>query len=109
MFPALASCAMASRSGGGDPTSDSRCGAPPTPAAPSPPTTVGEQLEWATQVLEAIGAPDPPQEAAALLASVMGSPRRALECEPGTSVAASQVDRFLAAIARRTRDEPPRS
>jgi methylase of polypeptide subunit release factors len=100
---------MASRSRGGNPTKDSGRGAPLTPAAPSPPTTLGEQLEWATQVLEAIGAPDPAKEAAALLASVMGSPSRLVKSEGRTSIAASQVDRFLAAIARRTREEPPRS
>jgi hypothetical protein len=98
---------MASRPGGGDP-SDSGHDAPNTPGAPSPPTSVGELLGWATRVLETIGAPDPAREAATLLTSVMGSSSRLVESDGGTSVAASQVDGFLAAIARRTRDVPPR-
>jgi hypothetical protein len=77
--------------------------------APSTPTTVGEQLEWATRVLGAIGAPEPAREAAALLASVMGLPSVPLEPDPAAPLAASEVDRFLAAVARRTRDAPPRS
>ena len=84
---------MASRPPGGD-------------QAPSAPTTVGEQLEWATRVLESVAAREPAREAAALLASVMGSPSGPLEPDSATSLTASQVDRFLAAIVRRTRDEP---
>jgi hypothetical protein len=98
---------MASRPGGGDP-SDSGNDAPNTPGAPSPPTSVGELLGWATLVLETIGAPDPAREAATLLTSLMGLPNRLPESAPGTSVTATQADRFLVAIARRTRDVPPR-
>ena len=76
---------------------------------PSPPTTVGEQLEWATHILAAVGAPEPGREAAALLASVMGLPSLPQEPDPAAPLAASEVDRFLAVIARRTRREPSRS
>jgi hypothetical protein len=77
--------------------------------APSTPTTVGEQLAWATHVLGTVGAPNPGREAAALLALAMGLPSLPLEPDLTAPLAASHVDRFLAAIARRTRDEPPRS
>ena len=70
---------------------------------PSPPTSVGEQLAWATHVLEAAGAREPAREAAALLAAVMDLPGVPAGPDPGTPLAASQVDRLLAAIARRLR------
>ena len=73
--------------------------------APSPPTTVGEQLEWATHVLEIAGAPEPAREAAALLASAMGLPSSSPAPDPVAPLEASQVDWFLAAIARRTRGD----
>ncbi len=84
---------MASRSGPADP--------------PSPPSTVGEQLAWATHVFETVGAAEPAREAATLLASAMDLPCVPLDPDPAASLAASQVDRFLAAIARRLRDEHP--
>jgi hypothetical protein len=100
---------MASRSGDGDPTSESALNAAKVPVPPSAPTTVGEELEWATRVLETVGVPEPAREAAALLASVLGLPSVALEPDSPASLAAIHVDRFLAAIVRRTRDESPRS
>jgi hypothetical protein len=75
--------------------------------APSTPTTVGEQLRWATHVLGTVGTAEPAREAATLLASAMGLPSVPLEPDPAAPLAASQVDRFLAAIARRLRDEQP--
>jgi hypothetical protein len=66
-------------------------------------------MEWATQVLGTVGATEPAREAAALLASAMGLLGVALDLDPAAPLAASHVDRFLAAIARRTRDEHPRS
>ena len=77
--------------------------------APSPPTTVGEQLEWSTHVLRAVGVPEPAREASAMLASVMGLPSIPLELDPAAPLAARHVDRFLAAIARRIRRGPSRS
>jgi hypothetical protein len=71
---------------------------------PSPPTTVGEQLAWATHVLEAVGVREPAVEAATLLAAAMDMPRAAPAPDPAAPLAASQVDRLLAAIARRLRD-----
>jgi hypothetical protein len=100
---------MACRPRDGDPTTDATRRRSNAPNAPSTPTTVGEQLEWAANVLGSIGAPDPAGEAAAILASVMGLPGVPLEPDLAAPLAASDVDRFLVAIARRTRDEPPRS
>jgi hypothetical protein len=79
------------------------------PGAPSAPTTVGEQLDWATRVLESVEAREPAREAVALLASVMASPSVALEPDSAATLTASEVDRFLAAIVRRTREEPSQS
>jgi hypothetical protein len=76
---------------------------------PSPPTTVGEQLEWAARVLETAGAPEPAREAAALLASAMNLPSLPPEFDRDAPLAAGHVDQFLAATARRTRGEPSRS
>jgi hypothetical protein len=87
----------------------SRSGSAPNAlVAPPTPTTVGEQLAWATRVLETIGLPAPAREAAVLLASVIGSPGIALDHASGASLTARQVDAFLAAVVRRTRNEPPR-
>jgi len=74
------------------------------PDAPSTPTTVGQQLEWATRVLETVGVADPTREAASLLASAIGWPSDASP-NAAAPLAASEVDRFLAAIARRSRHE----
>jgi hypothetical protein len=76
---------------------------------PSPPTTVGEQLAWATDVLGSLGALEPASEAATLLASAMDFPRVPRDLDPAAPLAASQVDRFLAAIARRLREGRPGS
>jgi hypothetical protein len=76
--------------------------------APRTPTTIGEQLEWGTHVLATVGAREPAGEAAALLASAMGLATVPAQLDPAAPLAASHVDRFLAAIARRTRAEPPR-
>jgi len=89
-------------------------GQPNAGDAPTTPTTIGEQLAWATRVLAMLGAPDPEREAAALLASATGLSEVPPELHAAAPLAAaplaaSQVDRFLAAIARRTRDEPGRS
>jgi hypothetical protein len=99
---------MAYRPRDADPTTDATRRRSNAPAAPSTPTTVGDQLEWAAIVLGSIGVPDPAREAAAVLASVMGLPGVPLEPDLAAPLAASHVDRFLAAIARRMRDEPPR-
>jgi hypothetical protein len=99
---------MARRPRGCDATTESPRHRPNAGDAPSTPTTVGEQLAWATRVLTTVGAPEPAREAAMLLASVMGVPIAPRELDPAVPLAASQVDRFLAAIARRTRDEPQR-
>ena len=71
---------------------------------PSPPTTVGEQLAWATHVLEGLGVSEPAVEAATLLAAAMDVLGAAPPHDPLAPLAASQVDRLLAAIARRLRD-----
>ena len=99
---------MARRSRDGDQTSESDPDVPYPSDAPSTPTTIGEQLEWAARVLETVGALEPAREAAALLASVMGLPNIPAEADPGAWLPASLVDRFLAVIARRMRDETPR-
>jgi hypothetical protein len=90
-----------------DPRSEAAQIASSAADAPSPPTTIGAQLAWATGVLESCGAPDPRKEAAALLASVIGLPIAQLGANAATSLAASHVDRFLAAIALRMREDHP--
>jgi len=97
---------MARRPRGFDETTESAPHQRNARDAPSTPTTVGEQLAWATHVLGTLGAPEPAREAAALLASAMGLPSPPLEADPAAPLAAGQVDRFLAAIARRTRAGP---
>jgi hypothetical protein len=75
--------------------------------APGTPTTVGEQVAWATRVLESVGVSAPAREATALLAAVLEASNDDLEADPAAPLAATQVDRFLVAIARRTRGEQP--
>ena len=74
---------------------------------PKPPTTVGEQLAWAAHVLEAIGGTEPEREAAALVASAMDLPGVPPDLDAAAPIAASQVDRLLAVVARRLREHQP--
>jgi hypothetical protein len=76
---------------------------------PTPPTTVGEQLAWATHVLEAIGAAEPAREAATLVALAMDLPGVPSDLDAGSPIAAIQVDRLLAGVARRLRENDPGS
>jgi PrmC N-terminal domain len=96
---------MACRPPSGDPRSEPARSSTSVADAPSPPTTIGAQLEWATRVFESVGAPEPAKEAGALLASIVGLPISQLRANAAASLSASHVDRFLAAIVLRMRDE----
>jgi hypothetical protein len=95
---------MACRPPSGDPRSELARNATTVADAPSSPTTIGAQLEWATRVFEGLGAPEPAKEAGALLASIVGLPILQLRANAAASLAASHVDLFRAAIALRMRD-----